>query len=56
MGKFDATTLGGSAGLGWSITPDQPVGQADGSTIIRKKGLLLPRTYGGPGGVTTYYY
>jgi len=56
MGRFDATTLGGSAGFGWSITPDQPVGQADGSTIIRKKSLLLPRAYGGPGGVTTYYY
>ena len=56
MGRFDATTLGGSAGFGWSITPDQPVGQADGSTIIRKKSLLLPRGYGGPGSVTTYYY
>jgi len=56
MGRFDATTLGGSAGFGWSITPDQPVGQADGSTIIRKKSLLKPRAYGGPGGVTTYYY
>jgi prepilin-type N-terminal cleavage/methylation domain-containing protein len=56
MGKFDATSLGARAGLGWSITPDQPVGQADGSTIIRKKALLIPRALGGPGGVTTYYY
>jgi prepilin-type N-terminal cleavage/methylation domain-containing protein len=56
MGRFDATTLGGSAGLGWSITPDQPVGQADGSVVIRKKALCLPRAYGGPDGVTTYYY
>ena len=56
MGRFDATTLGGSAGLGWSITPDQPVGQADGSVIVRKKALCLPRVYGGPDGVTTYYY
>ncbi len=56
MGRFDATTLGGGAGFGWSITPDQPVGQADGSTVIRKKSLLVPRAYGGPDGVTTYYY
>ena len=32
------------------------VGQADGSVIIRKKALLNPRAYGGPDGVTTYYY
>jgi len=56
MGRFDATTLGGNVGFGWSITPDQPVGQADGSTILRKKALLVPRAYGGPDGVTTYYY
>jgi type II secretory pathway pseudopilin PulG len=56
MGRFDATTLGGGAGFGWSITPDQPVGQADGSTTIRKKALVIPRAYGGPDGVTTYYY
>jgi type II secretory pathway pseudopilin PulG len=56
MGGFDRTTLGGRAGLGWSVTPDQPVGQADGSIVIRKKSLLHPRAYGGPDGVTTYYY
>ncbi len=56
MGGFDETTLGGRVGLGWSITPDQPVGQADGSTVIRKKSLLKPRALGGPDGVTTYYY
>jgi len=56
MGRFDATTLGGSAGFGWSNTPDQPVCQADGSSVIRKKTLLKPRAYGGPDGVTTYYY
>jgi type II secretory pathway pseudopilin PulG len=56
MGRFDATTLGGGAGLGWSITPDQPVGQADGSTVVRKKALLIPRALGGPSGDTTYYY
>ena len=41
---------------GWSITPDQPVGQADGSVVVRKKILVLPRATGGPGGETTYYY
>jgi prepilin-type N-terminal cleavage/methylation domain-containing protein len=56
MGRFDATTLGGGAGFGWSITPDQPVGQADGSIVVRKKSLLKPRALGGPDGVTTYYY
>jgi prepilin-type N-terminal cleavage/methylation domain-containing protein len=56
MGRFDATSLAGNAGLGWSITPDQPVGQADGSTVVRKKALLTPRALGGPDGDTTYYY
>jgi prepilin-type N-terminal cleavage/methylation domain-containing protein len=56
MGGFDATTLGGRAGLGWSITPDQPVGMSDGSIVVRKKALLIPRALGGPGGDTTYYY
>ncbi len=56
MGRFDATTLGGGSAFGWSATPDQPVGQADGSAVIRKKTLLIPRAYGGPDGVTTYYY
>ena len=57
MGGFDATSLGGSGGgFGWSVTPDQPVGQADGSVIIRRKSRLWPRALGGPGGTTTYYY
>lgn len=56
MGRFNATSLAGSAGFGWSITPDQPVGQADGSVVVRKKILVLPRATGGPGGETTYYY
>jgi len=56
MGRFDATSLGSSAGFGWSITPDQPVGKADGSVVVRKKTLLKPRALGGPDGVTTYYY
>jgi hypothetical protein len=56
MGRFNAPGLSGSAGLGWSITPNQPVGQADGSVVMRKKSLCLPRALGGPNGVTTYYY
>jgi hypothetical protein len=56
MGGFDETSLGARTGLGWSITPDQPVGQADGSVVIRKKALLLPRALGGPSGDSTYYY
>jgi prepilin-type N-terminal cleavage/methylation domain-containing protein len=57
MGRMDATSLGGGGGLlGWSITPDQPVGQADGSVAIRKKILVQPRAMGGPSPDTTYYY
>jgi prepilin-type N-terminal cleavage/methylation domain-containing protein len=56
MGRWDATSLSGSSGFAWSISPDQPVGQADGSVVIRKKSRCLPRAYGGPGGVSTYYY
>jgi prepilin-type N-terminal cleavage/methylation domain-containing protein len=40
----------------WSITPDQPVGQADGSVIIRKKSLLWARALGGPSPDTRYFY
>ena len=32
------------------------LGQADGSVIIRKKGLIKPRAKGGPSPDTTYYY
>jgi len=56
MGGFDETALGARSGLAWSVTPDQPVGQADGSVVIRKKALLVPRALGGPDGDTTYYY
>ncbi len=42
--------------LAFSITPDQPVGQADGSVIIRKKSLIQARAKGGPSPDTTYYY
>jgi prepilin-type N-terminal cleavage/methylation domain-containing protein len=40
----------------WSIAADQPVGQADGSVIIRRKTLLRPRAMGGPSADTRYYY
>ena len=40
----------------WSITPDQPVGQADGSVVLRPKSLIKPRARGGPSPDTTYYY
>ena len=56
MGGWNETSLAGRAGLGWSISPDQPVCQADGSVKVWKKSLCLPRAYGGPGGDSTYYY
>lgn len=40
----------------WSATPDQPVGQADGSVINRVKAQIKPRARGGPSADTTYYY
>jgi len=56
LGRWDATSLSSSPGFTWSISPDQPVGQADGSVVIRKKSLCLPRALGGPGNDSTYYY
>jgi hypothetical protein len=56
LGRMDATDLAGGGILGWSRTPDQPVGHADGSIVIRKKILVIPRAIGGPGGNTSYYY
>ena len=55
LGAFD----GGSQSkplFAWSITPDQPVGQADGSVIIRKKSNIRARAMGGPSADTRYYY
>ena len=40
----------------FSVTPDQPVGQADGSVKVRPKAQLLPRAKGGPSADTTYFY
>jgi hypothetical protein len=40
----------------WAITPDQPIGQEDGSVIIRKKTQIRARAMGGPSADTRYYY
>jgi len=40
----------------WAITADQPVGQADGSIIVRPKALIRVRAMGGPSPDTRYYY
>ena len=55
LGKHGAGTVS-KPFLAFSLTPDQPVGQADGSVIIRKKSLIQPRAKGGPSPDTTYYY
>ncbi len=55
LGSFDA---GSQSKPLWafSISPDQPVGQADGSVVIRPKAKIKPRARGGPSSDTTYYY
>ena len=40
----------------WAITPDQPVGQADGSVVVRPKAQIRARAMGGPSPDTKYYY
>ena len=40
----------------WAVTADQPVGQADGSTVIRPKAQIRMRAIGGPSPDTRYYY
>ncbi len=40
----------------WAVTPDQPVGQADGSVIVRAKSKIRVRAIGGPSADTKYYY
>ena len=39
-----------------ALTPDQPVGQADGSVIVRPKMQIKARALGGPGNNTVYWY
>ncbi len=55
MGRFGAGTQTKPL-WAWSITPDQPVGQADGSVRIRPKSQIKPRAKGGPSADTVYYY
>ena len=40
----------------FSISPDQPVGHADGSVKVRPKSQVMPRAKGGPSPDTTYFY
>ena len=40
----------------WSVTPDQPVGYADGSLKSLPKAQIKKRAQGGPSPDTTYYY
>lgn len=40
----------------WSVSPDQPVGQADGSVIVRRKALVRMRALGGISGDSRFYY
>ncbi len=55
LGRFDAGSVSRHF-LEFSLTPDQPVGQADGSVIVRPKSQIKKRVLGGPGGNTAYYY
>jgi prepilin-type N-terminal cleavage/methylation domain-containing protein len=55
LGRFDAGSQSRPF-LAFSITPDQPVGHADGSVKVRPKALIRPRARGGPSSDTTYYY
>ncbi len=55
LGRFDATGVRGLF-LQFSLAPDQPVGMADGSLIVRPKALVRKRAVGGPGGNSAYYY
>ena len=55
LGKFFA---GNQTKPFWafSVVPDQPVGQADGSVIIRTRATLRARALGGPSADTKYFY
>jgi prepilin-type N-terminal cleavage/methylation domain-containing protein len=55
LGRFDAGSVSKHF-LEFSLTPDQPVGQADGSVVVRPKALIKKRVLGGPGNTTAYYY
>ncbi len=55
LGRFDAGSVSRQF-MEFSLTPDQPVGQADGSVIVRNKNLIKKRVQGGPSADTSYYY
>jgi prepilin-type N-terminal cleavage/methylation domain-containing protein len=54
MGGFDQAQTG--AGDVWSSSVDQPVGYADGSTIVRPRKLFLPRASAGASDDSVFYY
>jgi prepilin-type N-terminal cleavage/methylation domain-containing protein len=55
LGRFDATGVS-KLFMQFSLVPDQPVGYADGSVVIRPKVQVRKRAAGGPSGDTAYYY
>jgi prepilin-type N-terminal cleavage/methylation domain-containing protein len=55
LGRFGAGTQSRPL-WSWAITPDQPIGQADGSVVIRPKAQIRARAIGGPSPDTKYYY
>ncbi|HAB17458.1 MAG TPA: type II secretion system protein [Verrucomicrobiota bacterium] len=55
LGKFGQGTQSKPL-WAWSATPDQPVGQADGSVITRPKAQIRARAKGGPSADTVYFY
>lgn len=56
MGRVGGTSTARTDFGGWFVSWDQPVGQADGSVIVRNRARILPRAVGGFGGEHTYYY
>jgi prepilin-type N-terminal cleavage/methylation domain-containing protein len=55
LGRFDATGVS-KLFLQFSLEPDQPVGSADGSVLIRPRSQVKKRALGGPSSDTAYYY
>jgi prepilin-type N-terminal cleavage/methylation domain-containing protein len=55
LGRFNGGTQSKPL-WAWAVTPDQPIGQADGSVVIRKKTQIRARVMGGPSPDTRYYY
>ena len=55
LGRFGAGTASKPL-WAWSVTPDQPIGQGDGSVVTRKKTSIRARSIGGPSADTKFYY